>query len=99
MRLTSKELGHVIMCAYGRGPSGNLQRTGGTGHTLTRTVSDLLRSRRPLAIRDGFAGGAAAGWVPSFICSQPGRTGDHAPVGGCGGSPVQETRGRRIGSL
>src|SRR5450756_362511 len=32
-------------------PSGNLQRTGVTGHTLTRTVSDLLRSRKPFLIR------------------------------------------------
>ncbi len=36
----------MIMCGMTR-PSGNLQRAGVTGHTLTRTVSDLLRSRRP----------------------------------------------------
>src|SRR5664280_443862 len=36
-------------------PSGNLQRTGVTGHTLTRTVSDLLRSRKPFHYWDGGA--------------------------------------------
>jgi len=33
-------------------PSGNLQRTGVTGHTLSRTVSDLLRSRKPFLYRN-----------------------------------------------
>jgi hypothetical protein len=40
----------MIMCRMTR-PSGNLQRAGVTGHTLTRTVSDLLRSRRPFGYR------------------------------------------------
>jgi hypothetical protein len=40
----------MIMCRMTR-PSGNLQRAGVTGHTLTRTVFDLLRSRRPLVLR------------------------------------------------
>ena len=38
------------MCRMTR-PSGNLQRVGVTGRTLTRTVSDLLRSRMPFLIR------------------------------------------------
>ena len=46
------ELGHMIMCRM-TCVSGNLQRAGVTGHTLTRTVSDLLRSRRPFRFRDG----------------------------------------------
>jgi hypothetical protein len=53
-RLTTsqyKELGHMIMCRMTR-PSGNLQGAGVTGHTLTRTVSDLLRSRRPFRNRN-----------------------------------------------
>src|ERR1035437_412634 len=50
--LTSKELGHMSMCRMTL-VSGNLQRAGVTGHTLTRTVSDLLRSRRPFAYWDG----------------------------------------------
>jgi hypothetical protein len=51
-RLTSKELGHVIMCAYGAPRAGIVNGRGVTGNTLTRTVSDLLRSRRPLRSRD-----------------------------------------------
>jgi len=52
-RLTTsqyKELGHMIMCRMTR-PSGNLQGAGVTGHTLTRTVSDLMCARRPLVMR------------------------------------------------
>jgi len=39
------------MCRMTR-PSGNLQRAGVTGRTLTRTVSDLLRSRMPFVERE-----------------------------------------------
>lgn len=40
------------MCVC-RAPSGNLQWAGVTGHTHTRTASDLLRSRRPFRLRSG----------------------------------------------
>ena len=45
------ELGHIIMCRMTCG-NGNHQREGVTGHSLTRTVSDLLRSRMPFLLRN-----------------------------------------------
>jgi hypothetical protein len=39
-------------CVRMPSPSGNPQRAGVTGRTLTRTASDLLRSRRPFIPRD-----------------------------------------------
>jgi hypothetical protein len=42
----------MIMCRMTR-PSGNLQGAGVTGHTLKRTVSDLMCARRPFGYRYG----------------------------------------------
>jgi hypothetical protein len=47
----SLELGHMLMCRRTL-VSENLQRAGVTGHTRSRTVSDLLRSRRPFPDRN-----------------------------------------------
>jgi hypothetical protein len=43
----------MIMCRMTR-PCGNLQRAGVTGHTLTRTVSDLRRSCKAVPVTDAF---------------------------------------------
>jgi hypothetical protein len=45
----------MIMCRMTR-PSGNLHRAGVAGYTFTRTVSDLLRSRRPFLLRVAVVG-------------------------------------------
>jgi hypothetical protein len=43
----------MIMCRMTR-VSGNLQGAGVTGRTRPRTVSDLLRSRRPFRNQDNY---------------------------------------------
>jgi hypothetical protein len=66
----------MIMCRM-TCPSGNLQGAGVTGHTLTRTVSDLLRSRRPFLLWES----AGPKFFPSHATRDVFNRGNSEPAG------------------